>query len=166
MQLVGHLKGHTLAEWNLLGRDKVKFLVKCLKECLDHCSGQDLRTTVQGDIESVADFVCHLEKSYHVAFSRPVSCNCFRYHSCKSVLLYLQNRKITVHQSRIKYCPAAFPAGFYWYNSKQKGLGNVPQWVQNLLSDATSPYIAQRQQYLTMMSHPQEIQLLKRQVSL
>ena len=49
---------------------------------------------------------------------------------------YPQDKQITVHQSRVKYCPAAFPAGFYWYGGRQKGLGNVPQWVQNLLSDA------------------------------
>jgi len=48
------------------------------------------------------------------------------------------DKQITIHQSRVKYCPAAFPAGFYWYGGKQKGLGNVPEWVQNLLFDVTS----------------------------
>jgi len=49
-----------------------------------------------------------------------------------------QDKQITIHQSWVKYCPAAFSPGFYRYGGKQKGLGNVPEWVQNLLSDATS----------------------------
>ena len=75
MQLAGHLKGRALAEWNLLSGDEVESLetaVKCLKERLDPCSrvlaGQDFRRTVQGDAETVADFICRLEKSYRVAF--------------------------------------------------------------------------------------------------
>ena len=74
MQLAGHLKGRALAEWNLLSGDEVESLetaVKCLKERLDPCSrvlaGQDFRRTVQGDAETVADFICRLEKSYRVA---------------------------------------------------------------------------------------------------
>ena len=46
-----------------------------------------------------------------------------------------QDKQITIHQSRVKYCPVAFPAGFYWYGGNQKGLSKVPQWVQNLLSN-------------------------------
>jgi len=75
MQLAGHLKGRALAEWNLLSGDEVKSLetaVKCLKERLDPCSrvmaGQDFRRIVQGDAETVADFICRLEKSYRMAF--------------------------------------------------------------------------------------------------
>ena len=75
LQLAGHLKGRALAEWNLLTGDEAKILetaVKFLKERLDPCSrvlaGQDFRRTVQGDTETVADFICRLEKSYRVAF--------------------------------------------------------------------------------------------------
>ena len=49
-----------------------------------------------------------------------------------------QDKQITIHQNQVKYCPTAFPAGFYWYGGKQKGLGNVHEWVQKLLSDVTS----------------------------
>ena len=50
-------------------------------------------------------------------------------------MYFPQDKQITIHQSRVKYCPVAFPAGFYWYGGNQKGLSKVPQWVQNLLSN-------------------------------
>ena len=52
-----------------------------------------------------------------------------------SKVYFPQDRQITIHQSRVKHCPAAFPAGFYWYGGNQKGLGKVPEWVQSLLSN-------------------------------
>ena len=52
-----------------------------------------------------------------------------------SKVYFPQDRQITIHQSRFKHYPAAFPAGFYWYGSNQKGLGKIPEWVQSLLSN-------------------------------
>ena len=46
-----------------------------------------------------------------------------------------QDKHITVHQTRVKPCPANFPAGFYWYGGKRKCIGKVPHWVETLLSD-------------------------------
>ena len=45
-----------------------------------------------------------------------------------------QEKRIMVHQSRVKHCPTNFPAGFYWYGGKQKAQGRTPMWVQNLLA--------------------------------
>jgi len=60
----------------LLGDDETKDFEKAvcnLRERLDPCSkvlaGQDFRRTVQLDNESVADYVCRLEKAFRVAFS-------------------------------------------------------------------------------------------------
>jgi len=44
---------------------------------------------------------------------------------------YPQDKQITVHQSRVKYCPAAFPASFYWYGGRQKGSEQLPEDVDN-----------------------------------
>ena len=48
--------------------------VRNLKECLDPCSKvlarQDFRHTVQGDNETVPNFICRMDKSFHVAFGR------------------------------------------------------------------------------------------------
>jgi len=46
-----------------------------------------------------------------------------------------QDKHITVHQTRVKFCPCNFPAGFYWYGGKRQGVGKVACWVENLLSD-------------------------------
>ena len=46
-----------------------------------------------------------------------------------------QDKKITVHQTRVKSCPSNFPAGFYWYCGKRQGVGKVACWVEALLSD-------------------------------
>ena len=48
--------------------------IQSLKERLDPCSkvlaGQEFRRTVQGDNETVPNFICRLEKSFRVAFGR------------------------------------------------------------------------------------------------
>ena len=75
IQLAGHLRGHAEAEWNLLGVDNTSDFVTAvhnLRERLDPCSkvlaGQDFRRTMQGGGETVADYVCRLEKAFRVAF--------------------------------------------------------------------------------------------------
>ena len=75
IQLAGHLRGRAEAEWNLLADDETRDFEKAvcnLREQLDPCSkvlaGQDFRRTVQLDSESVADYVCRLEKAFRVAF--------------------------------------------------------------------------------------------------
>ena len=74
IQLAGHLRGRAEAEWNSLGDVDVcdfNAAVRGLKECLDPCSkvlaGQDFRCTVQGDCETVADYICCLERAFHVS---------------------------------------------------------------------------------------------------
>jgi len=49
-----------------------------------------------------------------------------------------QDGVIQVHQSRVKHCPPNFPAGFYWYDGKQRGPGQPPKWVEQLLEEGTS----------------------------
>ena len=49
-----------------------------------------------------------------------------------------QKEGIKVHQSRVKHCPADFPAGFYWYGGKSKGPGRPPKWVEQLLAGKDS----------------------------
>ena len=77
IQLAGHLRGRAEAEWNLLADEDVcdfDTAIQSLKERLDPCSkvlaGQDFRRTVQGDNETVPNFICHLEKSFCIAFGR------------------------------------------------------------------------------------------------
>ena len=52
-----------------------------------------------------------------------------------SNVYFPQDKDITVHQTRVKACPSNFPAGFYWYGGKRQGTGQIPRWVENLLSD-------------------------------
>ena len=75
IQLAGHLRGCAEAEWNLLGTEETHnydTTIQNLRERLDPCNkvlaGQDFRRTMQGDSETVADYVCRLEKAFHVAF--------------------------------------------------------------------------------------------------
>ena len=75
IQLAGHLKGRALIEWNLLSRTEIGTMeaaVKSLRECLEPCSkvmaGQDFRRTMQKDTETVADFICRLERTFCIAF--------------------------------------------------------------------------------------------------
>ena len=77
IQLAGHLKGRALQEWNLLGESqtqKVDEAIQALRERLDPGSkvlaGQDFLHTAQHEAESVADFVRHLERTFHVAYGR------------------------------------------------------------------------------------------------
>ena len=46
-----------------------------------------------------------------------------------------QDKQITVHQARVKFCSSNFPAGFYWYGGKQQGVGKLVHWMEALLSD-------------------------------
>ena len=50
-------------------------------------------------------------------------------------IYFPHDKQITVHQSRVKHCPANFPAGCYWYGGKQRGQGRILKWVENLLAD-------------------------------
>ena len=75
IQLAGHLRGRAEAEWNLLGDDETsdfETAVHNLRERLDPCSkvlaGQDFRRTVQTDNETVAGYICRLEKAFRIAF--------------------------------------------------------------------------------------------------
>ena len=75
IQLAGHLRGRAEAEWNLLGTEETHdydTAIENLRERLDPCNkvlaGQDFRRTMQGDSETVADYVCCLEKVFCVAF--------------------------------------------------------------------------------------------------
>ena len=75
IQLAGHLRERAEAEWNLLGTEETHdydTAIQNLRERLDPCNkvlaGQDFRRTMQGDSETVADYVCHLEKAFRVAF--------------------------------------------------------------------------------------------------
>lgn len=47
-------------------------MIQQLRERLHPCSkvlaGQDFKRTMQGDSETVADNVCHLERAFHVVF--------------------------------------------------------------------------------------------------
>ena len=77
IQLAEHLRGRAEAEWNLLADEDIcdfDTAVQNLKERLDPCSkvlaGQDFRRTVQGDNETVPNFICRLEKSFCVAFGQ------------------------------------------------------------------------------------------------
>ena len=46
---------------------------------------------------------------------------------------------IQVHQSRVKPCPAEFPAGYYWYGTRRSGPGRPPKWVEDMCSDSAQP---------------------------
>ena len=73
--MAGHLRGCAEAEWNLLGDDETsdcETAVHNLREHLYPCSkvlaGQDFRCTVQTDNETVAGYICRLEKAFRIAF--------------------------------------------------------------------------------------------------
>lgn len=50
-------------------------------------------------------------------------------------IYFLQDKRITVHQIRVKSCPSNFPASFYWYGGKRQGIDKLACWVEALLSD-------------------------------
>ena len=77
LQLAGHLRGRALQEWELLSeedRGSYSQAVSALRTRLDPGSktlaAQDFRHTVQGETESVADFILRLERSFRVAYGR------------------------------------------------------------------------------------------------
>ena len=77
IQLAGHLRGRALQEWNLLGEEDLQDLdtaLSALRERLSPGSkvlaGQDFRHTVQGESESVADYIRRLERMFQVAYGR------------------------------------------------------------------------------------------------
>jgi len=43
-----------------------------------------------------------------------------------------------IHQSWVKACPCDFPGGCYWYGGCRRGLGKLPQWVDDMLTDQQS----------------------------
>ena len=49
-----------------------------------------------------------------------------------------EDGQIQIHQSRVSDCPPRFPAGYYWYGENQRGPGQPPRWVQQLLSVNTT----------------------------
>ena len=48
-----------------------------------------------------------------------------------------EEKRIQVHQNRVKPCPDCFPAGYYWYGSKRVGPGRPPKWVDHVLTDTS-----------------------------
>ena len=77
LQLAGHLRGRALQEWELLSReDRQSYsqAVTALRTRLDPGSrtlaAQDFRHTVQGEAESVADFILRLERRFRIAYGR------------------------------------------------------------------------------------------------
>ena len=76
IQLAGHLHGRVLQEWNLLeDKDKENYngAVNALKDVLGPGSKvlavQDFQHTTQEEGESVAAFVCRLERTFRIAYS-------------------------------------------------------------------------------------------------
>ena len=57
---------------------------------------------------------------------------------CVGKVYFPQDPQIRVHESRVKHCPANFPAGFYWYGGKRRGPGRPPKWVTTLLDTMES----------------------------
>ena len=48
-----------------------------------------------------------------------------------------QDGAIQVHKTRVIPCPAAFPAGYYWYGDRRSSPGRAPRWVDHLLQEET-----------------------------
>ena len=46
---------------------------------------------------------------------------------------------IQVHQSRVCPCPQGFLPVYYWYGRSQKGPGQPPKWVDQLLDKMEEP---------------------------
>ena len=77
IQLAGHLKGRALQEWNLLDEDQASSYgdaTQALREKLEPgnrvLAGQDFRHTMQGEAETVSDFIRHLEQVFQIAYGR------------------------------------------------------------------------------------------------
>ena len=43
-----------------------------------------------------------------------------------------QEGHIQVHQQRVTKCPPELVTGYYWYGSKQRSEGKIPQWIERL----------------------------------
>ena len=77
IQLVGHLRGRALQEWNLLSeteRSKLEVAVGALHSRLEQgikvMAAQEFRHCSQMDGEHVADYIRWLEKTFRVAYGR------------------------------------------------------------------------------------------------
>ena len=77
LQLMGHLRGRALQEWNLLddtSKTTYSGAIEALRTRLDPgnraFATQDFRHTVQGNEERVADFIRRLERTFRVAYGR------------------------------------------------------------------------------------------------
>ena len=96
LQLAGHLRGRALQEWELISdNDKGTFsgAVQSLKSRLDPGSktlaAQDFRHTVQSDSESVADYICRLERNFRIAYGRDGISTEARHQVCQVLTLIL-----------------------------------------------------------------------------
>ena len=79
IQLAGHFKGRALQEWNLLHSDQratFTHATEALRLRLDSVSktaaAQDFWHTTQREVESVADFIRRLERTFRSAYGRDV----------------------------------------------------------------------------------------------
>ena len=77
IQLAGHLRGHVLQEWNLMGRDSQQTfseMVEALRSQLEPqtraLAAQDFRHTSQEDQETVAHFIRRPERKFTIAYGQ------------------------------------------------------------------------------------------------
>ena len=77
LQLAGHLRGRALQEWNLINdSDKSTYsnAIESLRTQLDPenktLAAQDFRHTIQGNGETVADFIRRRELTFRIAYGR------------------------------------------------------------------------------------------------
>ena len=75
MQLAGHLRGKALQEWNLLSSEDMstyETATRALRKRLDPqnrvLAAQDFRHALQGESESVADYIRRLERHFQIAY--------------------------------------------------------------------------------------------------
>ena len=69
LQLASHLRDRVLQEWELLGEEDNSRAVSTLRTRLDRGSRNPAAQDVlQGEAESMADFICRLEHSLRVAY--------------------------------------------------------------------------------------------------
>ena len=62
-----------------------------------------------------------------------------------SKVYFPQDRQLRIHLSRVCLCPQDFPAGYFCYGGKRKGLGRPLKWVDRLLSKGPSGRHTQRE---------------------
>ena len=77
MQLAGHLRGRALQEWNLLVPEEKRSwnnAVTALKSRLEPrdraVAAQDFRHAIQKTSETVADYICRIERAFQLAYGR------------------------------------------------------------------------------------------------